>query len=211
MAEAPDSEPVPSSSKGNLLEDAQDEGPSPKKRKTEGEEIDKLEHRLGGILCCAVCLDLPQAAVYQCSNGHLMCAPCFTHLLADARLRDESASCPNCRIEISKANASRNLAVEKAVSELPSACRHCTGVFPRHSLQHHEDQTCEQRTYKFSQVVVDSEPHSALTGLVRIVARLYWLLISALRRTYFVSELTDSAVKRRRYLRCVKSLHPAPV
>uniref|UniRef100_S4PHS2 Cysteine and histidine-rich protein 1-like protein n=2 Tax=Pararge aegeria TaxID=116150 RepID=S4PHS2_9NEOP len=74
-----------------------------------------------------------------------MCAPCFTHLLADARLRDESASCPNCRIEISKANASRNLAVEKAVSELPSACRHCTGVFPRHSLQHHEDQTCEQR------------------------------------------------------------------
>ncbi|XP_039758948.1 cysteine and histidine-rich protein 1 homolog isoform X2 [Pararge aegeria] len=145
MAEAPDSEPVPSSSKGNLLEDAQDEGPSPKKRKTEGEEIDKLEHRLGGILCCAVCLDLPQAAVYQCSNGHLMCAPCFTHLLADARLRDESASCPNCRIEISKANASRNLAVEKAVSELPSACRHCTGVFPRHSLQHHEDQTCEQR------------------------------------------------------------------
>lgn len=27
----------------------------------------KLEHRLGGILCCAVCLDLPRAAVYQVS------------------------------------------------------------------------------------------------------------------------------------------------
>lgn len=26
---------------------------------------DKLEHRLGGILCCAVCLDLPRAAIYQ--------------------------------------------------------------------------------------------------------------------------------------------------
>lgn len=25
----------------------------------------KLEDRLGGILCCAVCLDLPKAAVYQ--------------------------------------------------------------------------------------------------------------------------------------------------
>lgn len=25
----------------------------------------KLEERLGGILCCAVCLDLPRAAVYQ--------------------------------------------------------------------------------------------------------------------------------------------------
>lgn len=26
---------------------------------------DKLEHRLGGILCCAVCLDLPRSAIYQ--------------------------------------------------------------------------------------------------------------------------------------------------
>lgn len=26
---------------------------------------DKLEQRLGGILCCAVCLDLPRSAVYQ--------------------------------------------------------------------------------------------------------------------------------------------------
>lgn len=27
----------------------------------------KLEERLGGILCCVVCLDLPKAAVYQVS------------------------------------------------------------------------------------------------------------------------------------------------
>ncbi|XP_069361595.1 zinc finger TRAF-type-containing protein 1 homolog isoform X1 [Maniola hyperantus] len=202
MAEAPVDEPVPSSSKSPELEDAQeDEGPSPKKRKIDPEDTDKLEHRLGGILCCAVCLDLPPAAVYQCSNGHLMCAPCFTHLLADARLRDESATCPNCRIEISKTSASRNLAVEKTVSELPSECRHCAKVFPRHSLQHHEEQVCEDRQYKFSQLVVDSEPRSAFSGLVRIVARLYWLLVSALRRTYLVSELSASSVKRRRYLR----------
>lgn len=30
----------------------------------------KLEERLGGILCCAVCLDLPRAAVYQVSERH---------------------------------------------------------------------------------------------------------------------------------------------
>lgn len=82
----------------------------------------------------------------QCCNGHLMCAPCFTHLLADARLRDEThATCPNCRVEISKITASRNLAVEKTVSELPSECKYCTKVFPRHSLQHHEEKTCEER------------------------------------------------------------------
>jgi len=42
-----------------------------------------------------------------------MCAGCFTHLLADARLRDEVATCPNCRIEINKNTSTRNLAVEK--------------------------------------------------------------------------------------------------
>ncbi|CAH2042759.1 unnamed protein product, partial [Iphiclides podalirius] len=140
------SEPVPSSSE-KIESDIKDDAPLAKKRKilSEREQSDKLEHRLGGILCCAVCLDLPPGAVYQCSNGHLMCAPCFTHLLADARLRDEAATCPNCRIEISKTSASRNLAVEKTVSELPLECRFCTHVYPRHSLQHHEENICDER------------------------------------------------------------------
>ncbi|XP_059048784.1 zinc finger TRAF-type-containing protein 1 homolog [Achroia grisella] len=147
MAEAPQNDPVPSSSENVIVcnEPDDEDEPVAKKRRMSDKESDKLEHRLGGILCCAVCLDLPRAAVYQCSNGHLMCAPCFTHLLADARLRDEAATCPNCRVEISKTSASRNLAVEKTVSELPSECKYCTRVFPRHSLQHHEDNTCDER------------------------------------------------------------------
>ncbi|CRL02418.1 CLUMA_CG015397, isoform A [Clunio marinus] len=108
-------------------------------------KLEKLENRLGGILCCAVCLDLPRAAMYQCQLGHLMCAGCFTHLLADGRLRDQVATCPNCRVEISKNNASRNLAVEKAVSELPSECQFCSQEFPRSSLDHHERNECEER------------------------------------------------------------------
>ncbi|XP_063238945.1 zinc finger TRAF-type-containing protein 1 homolog isoform X3 [Bacillus rossius redtenbacheri] len=118
------------------------------------EKTDKLEHRLGGILCCAVCLDLPRAAVYQCTNGHLMCAGCFTHLLADARLRDEVATCPNCRVEITKTSASRNLAVEKAVSELPSECHFCSREFPRNSLARHEEVLCQERitSCKFSRI-----------------------------------------------------------
>ncbi|XP_017785169.1 PREDICTED: cysteine and histidine-rich protein 1 homolog [Nicrophorus vespilloides] len=114
----------------------------------------KLEERLGGILCCAVCLDLPRSAVYQCLNGHLMCAGCFTHLLADARLRDETATCPNCRVEISKTSATRNLAVENAVSELPSECQYCNKQFPRNSLERHEETQCEERISgcKFSRI-----------------------------------------------------------
>lgn len=67
MAEAAESEPMPSSSEGEVETDVKDsDEPLTKKRKlTDKEGSDKLEHRLGGILCCAVCLDLPQAAVYQ--------------------------------------------------------------------------------------------------------------------------------------------------
>lgn len=69
MAEVPNTEPLPSSSENSVIASdcKDDEEPSPKKRKTalDSDQIEKLEHRLGGILCCAVCLDLPQAAVYQ--------------------------------------------------------------------------------------------------------------------------------------------------
>jgi hypothetical protein len=34
---------------------------------TKVKKLEKLENRLGGILCCAVCLDLPRAAMYQVS------------------------------------------------------------------------------------------------------------------------------------------------
>lgn len=31
-------------------------------------KLEKLESRLGSVLCCAVCLDLPKTAMYQVSN-----------------------------------------------------------------------------------------------------------------------------------------------
>ncbi|XP_070320507.1 zinc finger TRAF-type-containing protein 1 isoform X2 [Odocoileus virginianus] len=105
----------------------------------------KLEERLYSVLCCTVCLDLPKASVYQCTNGHLMCAGCFIHLLADARLKEEQATCPNCRCEISKSLCCRNLAVEKAVSELPSECGFCLCQFPRSILERHQKEECQDR------------------------------------------------------------------
>lgn len=91
MSEAPEGEAIPSSSEaveGGIVDTTDDEGPSPKKRKTviENEQSEKLEHRLGGILCCAVCLDLPQAAVYQVFRKQLILTyysniSCFIFLL----------------------------------------------------------------------------------------------------------------------------------
>lgn len=78
-----------------------------------------------------------------------MCAGCFHCTLADARLRDEAATCPNCPTEISKISATRNLAVEKAVSELPSECQFCGKQYPRNSLEKHETTQCEERCTLF--------------------------------------------------------------
>lgn len=55
------------------------------------------------------------------------------------------ATCPNCRVEISKTTATRNLAVEKAVSELPSECQFCSEEFPTRSLKYHQELHCEER------------------------------------------------------------------
>lgn len=102
------------------------------------------------IICECVYLLYELHRCLQCTNGHLMCAGCFAHLLADARLRDEMATCPNCRVDIAKNTATRNLAVEKAVSELPSECQFCAKEFPRNTLQHHEQQLCAERSAVFS-------------------------------------------------------------
>lgn len=52
-------------------EDTKEDEVATKKPRVEScdrEDTDnKLEARLGGILCCAVCLDLPRSAVYQVS------------------------------------------------------------------------------------------------------------------------------------------------
>uniref|UniRef100_A0A3Q2X1D0 Zinc finger TRAF-type containing 1 n=1 Tax=Haplochromis burtoni TaxID=8153 RepID=A0A3Q2X1D0_HAPBU len=121
-----------------------DEPPKKRVKLPEG-EAGKLEERLYSVLCCTVCLDLPKASVYQCTNGHLMCAGCFIHLLADSRLKEEQATCPNCRCEISKNLCCRNLAVEKAVSELPTECTFCLKQFPRSSLERHQKEECQDR------------------------------------------------------------------
>lgn len=63
------------SNNNNLNNDSSSAGndePEAKRKKTESTPLpstsqtsEKLESRLGGILCCAVCLDLPKTAMYQ--------------------------------------------------------------------------------------------------------------------------------------------------
>nr|NP_001123341.1 zinc finger protein (TRAF/RING)-4 [Ciona intestinalis]FAA00142.1 TPA: zinc finger protein [Ciona intestinalis] len=121
------------------------EPPTKKLKTSKSNASEKLEERLNHILSCTVCLDLPTSACMQCCHGHLMCVGCYHHLLADARLKDEQATCPSCRVDITRGTCIRNLAVEKAISELPVECRTCGGTFPRSNIVNHELHQCSER------------------------------------------------------------------
>lgn len=68
---APTSSASPSVAEKRCEDTVEEEEIAIKKRRLESCDRDdpenKLEARLGGILCCAVCLDLPRSAVYQVS------------------------------------------------------------------------------------------------------------------------------------------------
>jgi hypothetical protein len=90
-----------------------------------------------------------------------MCASCFNHLLADCKLKDEQTTwyfdpensinerflffSPTCRCEISKLNCTRNLAVEKTISELPIQCHYCLQIFLRSEIKKHQSENCLDR------------------------------------------------------------------
>jgi len=76
---------------------------------------------------------------------HLMCYTCLNHLLADSRLKDENATCPNCRCDISLDRCVRNLAAEKAVGELPTECVFCSEYVNRSEIEGHERHQCKER------------------------------------------------------------------
>ncbi|XP_076824462.1 zinc finger TRAF-type-containing protein 1-A-like isoform X2 [Clavelina lepadiformis] len=130
-------------------EKTEDEVPPAKKIKVIADhKKEKLEERLNYILSCTVCLDLPSSVCMQCCHGHLMCVGCYHHLLADGRLKDEQATCPSCRVDITRGSCIRNLAVEKAISELPVQCSFCSGVFSRSNITLHERCECNERVVK---------------------------------------------------------------
>ena len=74
-----------------------------------------------------------------------MCSSCFHHLFTDSKLKSEQMVCPTCRCQISKKNCTRNHAVEKIISQLPTTCTYCLHIGPRCDIKHHESKTCSKR------------------------------------------------------------------
>ena len=55
----------------NTMETFEPELKKPRLENKENIPLYKLEDRLNGILCCAVCLDLPNVAVYQVATAFI--------------------------------------------------------------------------------------------------------------------------------------------
>ncbi|GIY91047.1 cysteine and histidine-rich protein 1 homolog [Caerostris darwini] len=128
-----------------------DENVSPKKEHTSSHKMSKkkiktpLLNKLRPILCCAVCSEIRRTAVYQCKYGHLICAGCFGDILSESRLLNEIASCPVCQTTISKELCSRNIAVEKTISELPMTCPYCSCTILPENIKNHKKCICIKR------------------------------------------------------------------
>jgi len=90
---------------------------------------------------CIICLELPRAdqSVYQCTNGHICCSACISHLIADSALKDTKAVCPTCRTKICWHSIVRNRTVEKTAQELPQECQYCREKQSTASIKSHED------------------------------------------------------------------------
>ena len=74
-----------------------------------------------------------------------MCSSCHEHVLADAMLKDSTASCPSCRVDLNRHSCTRNLAVEKAVAELLTLCSACNQEMARSDLIEHQKKDCVKR------------------------------------------------------------------
>lgn len=96
-------------------------------------EHKSLLHELQEIVKCPVCLDILQAPVIQCSNGHFICNDCSIHV----------NNCPVCR---GKFISVKNRVLEGILSLIPHRCKHETcEVFVKPG-DDHEKWCCFQLT-----------------------------------------------------------------
>ena len=94
-------------------------------------------------LCCSVCLSFPEASVFQCDSGHIMCHECHGRVCAE-----DKPTCPSCRMVLDPVKPIRNVVVEQSIALLPVACPNegCHAKCTRGSLQAHTSAECPYRT-----------------------------------------------------------------
>eukprot|EP00123_Amoebidium_parasiticum_P011268 comp20616_c0_seq1/m.26629 comp20616_c0_seq1/g.26629 ORF comp20616_c0_seq1/g.26629 comp20616_c0_seq1/m.26629 type:complete len:553 (-) comp20616_c0_seq1:509-2167(-) len=100
---------------------------------------------VGSMLNCTICFTQPDTEIYQCSNGHLLCADCHTRVVCS-----DTVVCPTCRVRMSRTAPSRNFVAEKARDNLPARCPHtdCAQWLTVATIKEHSERLCPHRATK---------------------------------------------------------------
>lgn len=69
-------------------------------------------------------------------------------------------------VRCSRESCSRNLAVEKAVCELPAECQFCSQQLPRSELHHHETNLCDERYFESFEAIFRNPWRSLSTAAI---------------------------------------------
>jgi hypothetical protein len=85
------------------------------------------------LLDCTICFQLSDEKIYQCFEGHLVCAICM-----EALWRQNAQACPTCRGKLpDKKECIRSRLAEALISSSKSVCEHCRLEMSRADLRQH--------------------------------------------------------------------------
>ncbi|KAH8273818.1 hypothetical protein KR044_001143, partial [Drosophila immigrans] len=104
--------------------------------------------------CCIVCKTVPFSEIYQCLNGHLICAGCYQIRVLDKMLGSQLGTCPQCGVRIYRHRPYRNMLIEQSLAAAIVACEKCDVHLPRGYLRLHAIQHCCNRltTCKYNRI-----------------------------------------------------------
>lgn len=97
-------------------------------------------------LKCPICVEVPEAEIYQCKNGHVICNKCKDQLTV--------GRCPQCRVafEVDGGDLIRNRVLESLVKSVVVPCpfRHngCSRNFSLKKIKNHSV-NCEHKLVFF--------------------------------------------------------------
>lgn len=94
---------------------------------------------------CIGCKTLPFTALFQCQNGHQICAGCYMMRVLDKMLGEQLGTCPQCGVRIYRHEPYRNTNGELTLANAFVCCELCLMVVQRDHLRHHKTVTCLKR------------------------------------------------------------------
>lgn len=94
---------------------------------------------------CIVCHTLPVTALFQCQNGHQICAGCYHIRVLDKMLGEQLGTCPQCNVRIYRHEPHRNVEGEMNLAIVNVSCEQCHKIIQRGFLRYHKTTNCMKR------------------------------------------------------------------